>query len=75
MHNEDIPFFRLAMNCSEQWAREFRSRPLEAERQAEFEQAAGDSLSMQRTIEEGDEIDFEAYLARYYTQYDKLGNG
>ena len=60
------------MNESLRWAEGFRNRPLDAERRAEFEQAAWNSRSIQQTIEAGDEIDFETYLARYYQQYDAL---
>ena len=40
MQEQDIPFFRLAMNASTQWAEDFRQQPLAAERQAHFQQVS-----------------------------------
>ena len=75
MREQEIPFFRLAMNCSEAWAQQFREQPLPAERHAYYEQASRQSETDQRAAEAGDDIDFEAYLARYYEQYDALKFG
>ena len=72
MQEQDLPFFRLAMNASLRWAAEFRHRPLGPERQAYFEQQSRDSLDRQADIEAADRIDFEAYLQNYYRQYDAL---
>ena len=72
MQEQDIPFFRLAMNASTQWAEDFRQRPLAAERQAHFQQESSASLGKQAAVEAADEIDFETYLQNYYRQYDAL---
>ena len=43
MSEQDIPWFRLAMNASLQWAEHFREQPLNTDREAYFEQAARQS--------------------------------
>jgi glutamate--cysteine ligase len=72
MEEQDIPFFRLAMNASLKWAEEFRSQPLSAQREAHFAQESRRSLDRQAEIEAGDQVDFETYLQTYYRQYDAL---
>ena len=72
MHEQGVPFFRLAMNYSEQWAAYYRDRALEPEALAGYEQAARDSLAAQAALEAQDSMSFEQYLAKFYAQYDQL---
>jgi len=72
MEEQDIPFFRLAMNASLKWAEDFRAQPLPEQRQAHFEEESRSSLARQAEIEAADAIDFETYLENYYRQYDAL---
>jgi glutamate--cysteine ligase len=67
-----LPFFRLAMAYSEQWAQYFRQRPLAADTQAAFDAETERSLLAQRAIEESDNISFEHYLHNYFAQYQSL---
>ncbi|MEJ2532847.1 MAG: glutamate--cysteine ligase [Halioglobus sp.] len=72
MRERDLPFFRLAMNYSLQWADYFRSRPLAPETQAAFEEEVRRSIAAQREIEAADTVSFEQYLRNYYAQYEAL---
>lgn len=72
MEKQGLPFFRLAMQSSQQLADEFRQRPLEAQMQAHFEEATSTSLDKQTAIDSEEEESFEAYLQAYYRQYDEL---
>jgi glutamate--cysteine ligase len=72
MRERQLPFFRLAMAYSEQWAKHFRARPLPADTQAAFDAETERSLKAQRTIEESDNISFEHYLQNYFAQYKSL---
>ena len=72
MHDRDLPFFRLAMAYSEQWASHFREQTLAPDIQAAFEQEAKRSVAAQADIEESDNISFEQYLQRFFAQYQAL---
>jgi len=72
MEERELPFFRLAMAYTQQWADDFRSRPLSAEQEAAFEQHRQKSLEKQGQMEAADSLDFQSYLRSYYSQYDKL---
>lgn len=72
MREQDLPFFRLAMNYSLRWADHFRSRPLAPETQSAFEEEVRRSIAAQREIEAADNISFEQYLRNYYAQYEAL---
>lgn len=72
MREQDVPFFRLAMNYSLRWAEYFRSRPLPAEQQLGFARESERSLAAQREIEADDELSFDEYLANFYDQYQQL---
>jgi glutamate--cysteine ligase len=72
MRERDLPFFRLAMAYSEQWADYFRSRQLTPQLQAEFEQESRRSVQARKEIENADNISFEQYLGNYYSQYQAL---
>ena len=72
MQARGLPFFRLAMSYSEQWAQQYRAQPLAPERAAEFVEASRNSLQEQAAIEAADSVSFETYLKQYYEQYDQL---
>jgi glutamate--cysteine ligase len=72
MHEQDLPFFRLAMNYSLQWAEYFQQRPLPEEAAAALEQESRRSLEAQRDIEASDDISFEQYLENFFSQYQAL---
>lgn len=72
MRERQMPFFRLAMAYSEQWAQYFRARPLPADTQAAFDAETARSLQAQRAIEQSDNISFEHYLQNYFAQYKSL---
>ena len=72
MRSKELPFFSLAMEQSRQWAESFSEQPLPADKLAAFRRESEASLERQREVEAADDIDFEAYLERYYSQYDAL---
>ena len=72
MREQALPFFRVAMNYSLQWAAYFRSRPLAPETQAAFDEEVRRSIAAQHAIEAADDISFEQYLSNYYAQYEAL---
>ena len=72
MHEQDTPFFRLALGYSERWADYFRQRPLAPETQAAFERETRDSLAAQTAIEQADDISFEQCLDNFFSQYRAL---
>ena len=69
MREQQVTFFRLAMNLSEQHRKQFQAEPLDPAVRQAFEQEARESLERQAAVEAADEIDFDAYLAAYYAQY------
>ena len=72
MREQDLPFFRLAMKYSQQWAEYFQQHPLPATTTAEFERESIRSLQAQRDIEQSDDISFEQYLSNFFAQYQAL---
>ena len=72
MREKDLPFFRLAMEYSAQWAEHFRSRPLSPEVQARYEQESRRSRSALAAVEQSDEPSFDEYLRNFYSQYQCL---
>ena len=72
MSAQELPFFRLAMAYSEQWAEYYRDRQLDPASQQHFAASASESLQQQKALEEADNISFEQYLANFYIQYDQL---
>lgn len=72
MREQELPFFRLAMGYSEQWARHFHQRTLPDDAAQRFEQETRQSLATQGEIEAADDIGFEEYLARFFGQYRTL---
>lgn len=69
MREGDLTFFRLGMSYSEHWARHFRDRVLPAEREKAFRDETEQSLREQREIEQSDDLSFEQYLKKFYSQY------
>jgi glutamate--cysteine ligase len=74
MREQDLPFFRLAMSYSEQWAAHFSNPPLSPAVASELERESVHSLQAQREIEASDDISFEQYLHNFFVQYEALGN-
>ncbi len=72
MREQDLPFFRLAMKYSEQWAAHFRSRTLSPEVQTRYEQESLRSTAAQTEIENADQQSFSEYLSDFYAQYQSL---
>ncbi|MEZ5573442.1 MAG: glutamate--cysteine ligase [Halioglobus sp.] len=72
MREQELPFFRLAMAYSKQWARYFRQRPLTPDIAEAFAQESDRSLLAQRTIEQSDDISFAQYLHNFFAQYQDL---
>ncbi len=72
MRERDLPFFRLAMSYSEQWAEYFRERELSDEVRAAFSRETQNSLAAQARLEAESSPTFEAYLDAYFSQYRQL---
>ncbi|MEZ5569606.1 MAG: glutamate--cysteine ligase [Halioglobus sp.] len=72
MREQALPFFRLAMGYSEQWAAFFHERSLNAETQAAFVAEAHRSLAAQADVERADTLAFPEFLSNYFAQYRKL---
>ena len=69
MREQQVPFFRLAMNYSERWAEQFRSEAAPAAVTRRLREEAERSLQAQAEIEAADDLSFEQYLANFYAQY------
>ena len=61
-------FFEFSLRMSKQHQKWFSSRPLSAERQAQFEAMAKTSLERQLEIERSDRISFEQFMTNYFEQ-------
>jgi glutamate--cysteine ligase len=61
-------FFQFAQRMSHQHHRYFDARKLNPVRQALFEEEVLRSLERQRILEASDDLPFEAFLARYFSQ-------
>ena len=72
MRERDLPFFKVAMAYSEQWAAYFRERGLAKETRSRFEEETRRSLDSQQELERGDGTDFDTYLETFYAQYKSL---
>jgi glutamate--cysteine ligase len=59
-------FFPFAYELSQEYAKHFKSAPLEDSVRTRFEQEARRSLEQQSIIEASDQISFEEFLALYY---------
>ena len=72
MRDQQLPFFRLAMGYSEQWAQYFRQRSLSPQVQAAYQEETRRSLAAQQAVEQADLVGFDQYLANYFAQYRAL---
>lgn len=72
MRDQELPFFRLAMHYSEQWATHFQTRQLSDAAKQKYTREATQSIADQRAIEEADTLTFEQYLENFYSQYQAL---
>ncbi len=61
-------FFEYSLRLSRQHQQWYAGRPLDEEKQAEFEAAASLSLQRQQEIEKTDNISFEQFLKNYFEQ-------
>ena len=66
--NEDISYFRFAMNMAEAHAANFRSAPLDPDKAAFFEREAVASLQRQSAVEAADTESFEEFWQRYFRE-------
>lgn len=69
MQDQQVTFYRWAMNSSINNREHFTSHPLSPDETARYEAMARESLEKQREIESNTTISFEEYLADYYAQY------
>ena len=69
MKEEDITFYRFAMNMAETHHQGFINNPLSGNDQDRYETLASNSLTEQKKIESQDQMDFSEYLANIYQQY------
>ena len=72
MREQDIPFFRLAMNYSEEWATHFRRRSPPPDVQDALEAERERSIAAQIELEQDDSTSFADYLKKFYDQYEAL---
>jgi glutamate--cysteine ligase len=72
MRERDLPFFKVAMAYSEEWANHFRERRLAPETRSRFEEESRRSLQAQDETEQADQVSFDKYLENFYTQYKNL---
>jgi glutamate--cysteine ligase len=72
MRERDLPFFRLAMSYSEQWADYFRGRRMAPDTALAFAMETERSVLAQRKIEQSDNISFAQYLHNFFSQYQTL---
>ena len=63
-------YFQTALRHARQHREYFLDHPLDASLVAYFQSLARESLAKQVEIEQSDDISFEAYLDRFYRQYD-----
>jgi len=61
-------FFEFALRLSTQHQQWFASRPLDANKRADFEAAARESVERQRDIERADHVSFETFMQNYFQQ-------
>lgn len=72
MREQNVSFFRLALNYSKQWAQYFHERTLAADVQRAYDEETRHSLLAQRNIEQSDNVSFEQYLHNFFVQYHSL---
>ena len=69
MESSGQSFWQVAKKYSGHWHAEHLSQPLDSSALASLEAEAQASIERQRELEADDEEPFEAYLARFYSQY------
>lgn len=72
MHEQNVPFYRLALGYSQRWAEHYRARSLDPATQARLDRESSDSLQAQRELESNEGESFSEHLAAYYAQYAAL---
>ena len=65
MSEQEIPFFRFAMNASLAHKRDFDSMPLTGAQLAHHRTLALESIKRQKDIEAADTVDFATFLQDY----------
>ena len=73
MKEHDMPFWRLALNYSQQWQADFLNRPLSDIARAELETAASVSRHQQQELEAKSQPAFADYLQRFYRPIHRSG--
>ncbi len=61
-------FFDFSLRLSKQHQQWFADRPLDADKQTEFETMASSSIRQQQEIEQADDIPFDQFLQNYFAQ-------
>ena len=65
MREEQVPFFRFAMNCSVEHKDAFRAQPIGSAVAETFDALTSQSVADQQRIEDADDLDFDTFLANY----------
>lgn len=69
MTNDKQSFYAHTLALAEQHRAHFAAHELDANRYAEFVQMSEQSLAAQEKLETGQQMDFDGYLEKYYSQY------
>ena len=72
MQEKSLPFFRIAMAYSEQWANYFHKRPLADDTLEGFKKETRRSLEAHAALEQTDSLSFSEYLENFFAQYNNL---
>jgi glutamate--cysteine ligase len=72
MQEKSLPFFRIAMAYSEQWANYFHKRPLSDDTLVGFKKETRRSLEAHAALEQTDSLSFSEYLENFFAQYNNL---
>ena len=68
MRDRRLSFGEFGMAMSETHDAQLREREIDPATAQRLEQEVGDSMARARSLEEGDEVDFERYLEAYFSQ-------
>ena len=74
MREQRVTFYQLAMNLSQHHRSNFNRQSMDPKVLASYRQLARESIAKQQALEAADELTFEAYLEKYYAQYDYCAN-
>lgn len=69
MKEQEVTFFRLAMNAAISNKEHFLAQGMSDEETAYFNKLAKESLTKQKAIEASDTMSFDEFLSAYYEQY------